>query len=82
MDTNDTISTFNGLIEACRDGQNGFQEAMTNIRFVFLKSLFAEASTERAKFLGELQEEVRSLGGDPAKARARSREQFTAPGSM
>ena len=65
MDTNDTISTLNGLIEACRDGQTGFQEAMTNIKNSDLKSLFAEASTERAKFLGELQEEVRSLGGDP-----------------
>ncbi|MGB5037097.1 MAG: PA2169 family four-helix-bundle protein, partial [Blastocatellia bacterium] len=64
MDTNDTISTLNGLIEACRDGQTGFQEAMTNIKNSDLKSLFAEASTERAKFLGELQEEVRSLGGD------------------
>ena len=65
MDTNDTISTLNGLIETCRDGQNGFQEASTNVKNTGLKSLFAEASTERAKFLGELQEEVRRLGGDP-----------------
>ena len=65
MDTNDTISTLNGLIETCRDGQNGFQEASTNISRSDLKKLFAEASTERATFVGELQREVRSLGGDP-----------------
>ena len=65
MDTNDTISTLNGLIESCRDGQNGFQEASANVKNPDLKSLFAEASTERAKFVGDLQREVRSLGGDP-----------------
>lgn len=65
MDTNDTISTLNGLIETCRDGQEGFQEASTNISRSDLKKLFAEASTERATFVGELQREVRSLGGDP-----------------
>lgn len=65
METNDTISTLNGLIETCRDGQNGFQEASTNVKNSGLKSLFAEASTERAKFVGDLQQEVRGLGGDP-----------------
>lgn len=65
METNDTISTLNGLIETCRDGQAGFQEASTNITRPDLKALFAEATTERAKFAGDLQQEVRTLGGDP-----------------
>lgn len=65
MDTNDTISILNGLIETCRDGQNGFQEASANVQRSDLKTVFAEASTERATFVGELQQEVRSLGGDP-----------------
>ena len=65
MDTNDTISILNGLIETCRDGQYGFQEASSNVKRHDLKTLFAEASMERARFVGDLQEEVRSLGGDP-----------------
>lgn len=65
METNDTISTLNGLIETCRDGQAGFQEASTNVKRADLKTLFAEASSERAKFVGDLQQEVRTLGGDP-----------------
>lgn len=65
METNDTVSILNGLIETCRDGQNGFQEASTNLKRTELKTLFAEASTERAKFVGELQREVRVLGSDP-----------------
>ncbi len=65
MDRNDTISVLNGLIETNRDGQQGFQEASDNITRPDLKQFFADASLERARFVGELQQEVRSLGGDP-----------------
>lgn len=65
MDRNKTISVLNGLIETCRDAQEGFQEAGDNIERPDLKQFFAEASIERARFVGELQQEVRALGGDP-----------------
>ncbi len=69
MVTNDeVISTLNNLIETCKDGQKGFQTAAEGVDRSDLKSLFANYSTQRAKFVGELQQEVRALGGDPEKS--------------
>jgi uncharacterized protein (TIGR02284 family) len=68
MDRNKTIDVLNGLIETCRDGQEGFQEASDNVSNIELKRIFADASLERARFVGELQQEVRALGGDPEDA--------------
>src|SRR5947209_11918629 len=68
MASNDeVISTLNGLIETCRDGQNGFQTAAEGVKNSELKSLFYSYSQQRAKLVGELQNEVRRLGGDPEK---------------
>ncbi len=61
----DVISTLNGLIETCKDGQDGFQEAAEGVERSDLKSLFYEFSQQRAQFAGELQQLVQSLGGDP-----------------
>ena len=64
--TNDeVISTLNNLIETCKDGQNGFQEAASAATSSDLKTLFSKYSQQRAQFAGELQGEVRNLGGDP-----------------
>src|ERR1700753_54561 len=66
MASNDeVISTLNNLIETSRDGQNGFQTAAEGVKHADLKSLFYYYSQERARFVGELQDEVRRLGGDP-----------------
>jgi uncharacterized protein (TIGR02284 family) len=66
MASNDeVISTLNNLIETSRDGQNGFQTAAEGVKNPDLKSLFYSYSQERARFVGELQDEVRRLGGDP-----------------
>lgn len=64
----DVISTLNGLIETCKDGQNGFKEAAEGIERSDLKSLFFEFSQQRAQFAGELQSLVQRLGGDPENA--------------
>jgi uncharacterized protein (TIGR02284 family) len=61
----DVISTLNGLIETCRDGQEGFKDAAEGIERSDLKSLFYEFSQQRAEFVGVLQGLVRTLGGDP-----------------
>lgn len=61
----DVISTLNGLIQTCRDGQEGFKEAAEGIERSDLKSLFYEFSQQRSEFAGVLQGLVRSLGGDP-----------------
>lgn len=65
MTNEDAISTLNGLIETCKDGQNGFKEAAEGVERSDLKSLFYECSQQRSQFAGELQSLVRELGGDP-----------------
>lgn len=65
MTNDDVISTLNGLIETCKDGQDGFKEAAEGVDRSDLKSLFYEFSQQRAQFAGELQSLVQSLGGDP-----------------
>jgi uncharacterized protein (TIGR02284 family) len=65
-DSNDSvILTLNGLIEVCRDGQEGFKEAAEGTAHADLKTLFYSFSQQRAEFTGILQELVRSLGGTP-----------------
>jgi len=65
--TDDVIDILNNLIETCRDGQNGFAEAAEKLEDPSCRSFFLEQSQQRARFVGELQQEVRSLGGDPEK---------------
>jgi uncharacterized protein (TIGR02284 family) len=65
MKNDDTISTLNNLIETCRDGQYGFQQAAEGVTNQELKKLFERFSQQRAQFVGELQSEVRQLGSDP-----------------
>ncbi|HEX7999905.1 MAG TPA: PA2169 family four-helix-bundle protein [Pyrinomonadaceae bacterium] len=65
IDNDNTISTLNNLIETCRDGQNGFQAASDGVNNSELKKLFLGYSQQRAQFVGDLQNEVRRLGGDP-----------------
>jgi len=65
MDNKEVISILNGLIETCRDGQEGFKEAAENSTNPQLKNFFRDVSRDRARYVGELQQEVRTLGGDP-----------------
>jgi uncharacterized protein (TIGR02284 family) len=59
------IATLNNLIETCRDGQQGFQTAAGGVQSGELKQLFHTYAQQRARFVGDLQDEVRRLGGDP-----------------
>lgn len=68
LDHEDVISTLNGLIETCKDGQEGFKTAAEGVERSNLKTLFYEFSQQRAQLVGDLQEEVRRLGGDPEKS--------------
>lgn len=65
ISNDDVISTLNNLIETCKDGQEGFQQAAEGVKNSQLKSLFYEFGQQRARFAGELQALVRELGGDP-----------------
>ena len=64
----EVISALNRLIETCRDGQEGFKTAAGGVRSAELKSLFHEYSQQRARFVGELQQEVRRMGGEAEDA--------------
>lgn len=65
MKPDQVVSTLNGLIETCRDGQNGFADAAEHIQNPQIKTFCLEQSRTRAQFVGELQQEVKGLGGDP-----------------
>ncbi len=65
VSNDDVISTLNGLIETCKDGQEGFKQAAEGVENSQLKSAFYEFGQQRAQFAGELQMLVRELGGDP-----------------
>ena len=54
-DTNKTIEIIEGLVEICRDGQNGFRESAQHVKDPAVRELFNELSLERAQFVGELQ---------------------------
>ena len=65
VDNDTVISTLNGLIETCKDGHLGFQQASEGVERSDLKSFFSECSLQRSQFAGELQTLVQTLGGDP-----------------
>lgn len=68
MANDKTISTLNGLIETCRDGEQGFRTAAEGLKNPQTKSLFIEYSRQREEMARELQDEVSRLGGNPEKA--------------
>jgi uncharacterized protein (TIGR02284 family) len=63
-----TIGTLNELIETCRDGQEGFKQAAEGVSSEQLKSVFSKYSQERAGYVADLQNLVRTLGGDPEES--------------
>jgi uncharacterized protein (TIGR02284 family) len=60
-----TTTTLNGLIEICKDGQEGFRDASENGKHSDLKTSLSAYSLQRSKFAGELQQLVIDLGEDP-----------------
>ena len=65
MNSENTISVLNDLIETCFDSQRGFQEAADNATDPSIKTFFMEASRERGRYMMSLMREVRVLGGGP-----------------
>jgi uncharacterized protein (TIGR02284 family) len=50
------------LIDACRDGQNGYRDAAEHVTDSELRSYFQGQSLERARFAAELATELERLG--------------------
>lgn len=69
VDLKETIETLNGLVKTLRDDQEGFRDAAEHVTDGDLRVMFMDFSTERARFLGELQNEIERLGNpEPANS--------------
>jgi uncharacterized protein (TIGR02284 family) len=68
MTANDDVAVLNGLIQTCRDGEQGFRTAAEAIEDAALRRLFESYAEQRAEFARELQGQVARLGGEPAKS--------------
>ena len=61
----DAIKVLNDLIDVCEDGHKGFETAAESVKDVRYKDLFRRNGMQRARFVTELQDEVKRLGGKP-----------------
>ena len=64
----EVASTLNGLIQTCKDGENGFKVAAEAVDDINLQHLLQSYSQQRSEFAAELQTEVERLDQDPARA--------------
>src|ERR1035437_9694462 len=62
MNENNAIRVIGDLIETCKDGQKGYQDAASHVKRPDLKTFFKERSLERSRFAGELEAELIRLG--------------------
>jgi uncharacterized protein (TIGR02284 family) len=59
------VKVLNSLIETTLDSAHGYKEAADSSEDARYKTMFSERSLKRMKLTGELQQEVRSFGGEP-----------------
>jgi uncharacterized protein (TIGR02284 family) len=62
MTENNAIGILEDLIETCKDGQKGYQDAAVHVKRGDLKTYFNEQSLARSSFAGELEAELIRLG--------------------
>ncbi len=62
MDNSAVLDTLQALVQACRDGQIGYRDAAEHLKATRLKAFCEEQSLERARFAGELENEMERLG--------------------
>ena len=62
MDKNNAVNVLEDLIETCKDGQKGYQDAAEHAKRPDLKAYFNQQSLERSRFAGELEAELPRLG--------------------
>lgn len=59
------IEELNDIIEKSYDAVKGYRKAIDKVKDSNLISFFNRQINERERFISELQQEVRSLGGEP-----------------
>jgi uncharacterized protein (TIGR02284 family) len=62
MDENNVVSVIENLIETCKDGQKGYQDAAQHAKRPDLRNYFSEQSLERGRFAQELETELAKAG--------------------
>jgi uncharacterized protein (TIGR02284 family) len=67
MDEKNALSVVEDLIETCKDGQKGYQDAASHTKRSDLKTYFNQQSLERASFAGELEAILIQLGNPDKK---------------
>jgi uncharacterized protein (TIGR02284 family) len=65
MDNSKAIETLNDIIQITEDSHEGYRESAKDAKDADLKSLFNDLATQRSSMVRELQDHVRSLGGEP-----------------
>ncbi|BBT15980.1 ferritin-like domain-containing protein [Metapseudomonas otitidis] len=65
MNNEHAIDALNELIETSKDGEKGFLECAEHVKTPQLKATLTERSRECGRAAAELQQMVRSLGGEP-----------------
>jgi uncharacterized protein (TIGR02284 family) len=64
-DQGKAVKVLNSLIETTLDSANGYKEAAENAQAEQLRTLFSERSQSRRNLVSQLQQEVRTFGGQP-----------------
>lgn len=64
----DVIAILNELIETSKDGEEGFRTSAKNADDARLRDFFLRRSKEVSSSVRELQDLVRSLGGEPVNS--------------
>ena len=60
--------TVNNLIETCKDGQHGFEEAAKSIGDPALRAELMQYSMQRKEFAAALQQAMQSMGEEPEES--------------
>ncbi|MDB5243529.1 MAG: hypothetical protein JWP57_4154 [Spirosoma sp.] len=61
----EVLDQLNKLLTRNHDAEKGYQEAAESVKDAELKSLFLTQSRQRSEFAMELEQEIRTLGGEP-----------------
>jgi uncharacterized protein (TIGR02284 family) len=64
-DTEHAVDVLNQLLETARDGEKGFNEAAESTDNPDLRATLQGFAAQRAAFVTELTQLIRSVGGDP-----------------
>ncbi len=73
LSNKEIISMLEGLVEICKDGQQGYKNAADDIKDKELKKMLMDYSVQREKFIYELQRIMKSLGAQV---------EFSGPGTI